>query len=229
MSQLRWLRLDYGRADRQIGRGAKPNRLSVFICVWLAAHGTSCLEAVAVLFGIVSVYLSTRENIWSWPTALVNVSLFTLLFLGSGLYSDTGLQVVYFVLSVYGWYEWLYGGAGHTAISVTATTRRTWGVLGGIGVVAWLILATVTSHLPGTKLPYLDAATTTISLLAQWMMTRKLLENWLVWIGVDVVYVGMFIYKGLYLTAINYGIYLALAVVGYIAWKKSLAATGSFA
>ena len=77
-------------------------------------------------------------------------------------------------------------------------------------------------------MPYLDAATTTISLLAQWMMTRKLLENWLVWIAVDVVYVGMFIYKGLYLTACNYGIYLALAVLGYIAWKKSLAAVASF-
>ena len=223
----RWL--DYRRAGRQIGRGANFNELSVYICVWLAAHGTSCLEAVAVVFGIVSVYLSTRENIWSWPTALVNVSLFTALFLESGLYSDTGLQVVYFALSVYGWYEWLYGGAGHTSITVSSTTRKTWTVMGGIGVIAWLILATVTSHLPGTKLPYLDAATTTVSLLAQWMMTRKLLENWIVWIVVDVVYVGMFIYKGLYLTAFNYGIYLALAVLGYIAWKKSIAATISFA
>lgn len=199
------------------------------VCQWLAAHGTSCLEAVAVVFGIVSVYLSTRENIWSWPTALVNVSLFTVLFLQSGLYSDTGLQVVYFVLSVYGWYEWLYGGTGRTAITVSSTTKRTWTILGAIGVVSWLVLATVTSHLPGTKLPYLDAATTTVSLLAQWMMTRKLLENWVVWIAVDVVYVGMFIYKGLYLTAFNYGIYLALAVLGYIAWKKSLAAATSFA
>ncbi|MEO8946336.1 MAG: nicotinamide riboside transporter PnuC [Gemmatimonadaceae bacterium] len=199
------------------------------VCAWLAAHGTSCLEAVAVVFGIVSVYLSTRENIWSWPTALVNVSLFTALFLESGLYSDTGLQVVYFVLSVYGWYEWLYGGADRTAMTVSRTSRKTWLVLGVIAVVSWAVLSTVTSRLPGTKLPYLDAATTTVSLLAQWMMTRKLLENWTVWIVVDVVYVGMFIYKGLYLTAINYGIYLALAVLGYVAWKKSLRTTASFA
>lgn len=199
------------------------------VCAWLAAHGTSCLEVVAVVFGIVSVYLSTRENIWSWPTALVNVSLFTALFLESGLYSDTGLQVVYFVLSVYGWYEWLYGGADRTAITVSRTSRKTWVVLGVIAVISWALLSTVTSRLPGTKLPYLDAATTTVSLLAQWMMTRKLLENWTVWIVVDVVYVGMFIYKGLYLTAVNYGIYLALAVLGYVAWKKSLRATASFA
>jgi nicotinamide mononucleotide transporter len=197
----------------------------VAVCLWLTAHGSSCLEAVAVIFGIISVYLSTRENIWSWPTALINVALFSALFLESGLYSDTGLQVVYFVLSLYGWYEWLYGGAGHTAIIVTRTSKKTWVVLGGIGVVVWALLGTITSRLPGTALPYVDAATTTISLLAQWMMTRKLVENWLIWIAVDVVYVGMFIYKGLYLTAFNYGIYLILAVMGYIAWKRSLAAT----
>jgi nicotinamide mononucleotide transporter len=197
----------------------------VTVCLWLTAHGSSCLEAVAVIFGIISVYLGTRQNIWSWPTALVNVALFFALFLESGLYSDTGLQVVYFVLSLYGWYEWLYGGAGRTAITVTRTSRRTWTVLAGIGVVVWALLGTITSRLPGTALPYVDSATTTVSLLAQWMMTRKLIENWLIWIAVDVVYVGMFIYKGLYLTAFNYGIYLVLAVMGYIAWKRSLAAT----
>jgi nicotinamide mononucleotide transporter len=154
---------------------------------------------------------------------LINVALFSALFLKSGLYSDAGLQVVYFVLSLYGWYEWLYGGAGRTAISVSRTSRKTWVVLGGIGVVVWALLGTITSRLPGTALPYVDAATTTISLLAQWMMTRKLIENWLIWIAVDVVYVGMFIFKGLYLTAFNYGIYLALAVLGYVAWKRSLA------
>ncbi|MGI9090868.1 MAG: nicotinamide riboside transporter PnuC [Gemmatimonadaceae bacterium] len=197
------------------------------LCVWLEAHGASCLELVAVVVGIISVYLSTRENIWSWPTALVNVSLFSVLFYRSGFYSDTGLQVVYFVLSIYGWYEWLYGGANRTAISVSRTTRTTWMVLVGIGIVVWAALGSITSRLPGTALPYVDAATTTTSLLAQWMMTRKLLENWAVWIAVDVVYIGMFIFKGLYLTAFNYGIYLALAVLGYIAWKRSLGSTTS--
>ena len=199
------------------------------MCAWLTAHGSSCLEAIAVIFGIVSVYLSTRQNIWSWPTALINVSLFSALFLRSGLYSDTGLQVVYFVLSVYGWYEWLYGGAGRTAIAVSRTSSRTWVVLGGLAVIMWALLGTITSRLPGTALPYVDAATTTVSLIAQWMMTRKLIENWLIWIAVDVVYVGMFIFKGLYLTAFNYGIYLALAVFGYLAWKRSLETASSSA
>jgi nicotinamide mononucleotide transporter len=188
------------------------------------AHGSSCLELVAVVFGVVSVFLSVRENIWSWPTALVNVALFFALFYQSGLYSDMGLQAVYFGLSLYGWYQWLYGGKGHTALKVSRTPSRHWTVLGVIAVVTWASLGTLTSGLPGASLPYVDAATTTTSLVAQWMMTRKLVENWLLWVAVDVVYIGMFVFKGLYLTAANYAVYLALAAMGYVAWKRSLAA-----
>jgi nicotinamide mononucleotide transporter len=193
------------------------------LCAWLTSHGSSCLELVAVVFGVVSVLLSVKENIWSWPTALVNVALYFALFRLTGLYSDMGLQVVYFVLSVYGWYEWLYGGKGRTALTVSRTSGKLWAILAGIGVVFWAILGKLTSHMPGVALPYVDAATATTSLIAQYLMTRKLLENWTLWIIVDVVYVGMFIFKGLYLTAGNYAIYLVLAVMGHIAWKKSLA------
>ncbi|MEO7087048.1 MAG: nicotinamide riboside transporter PnuC [Gemmatimonadaceae bacterium] len=168
--------------------------------------------------------LSVRENIWSWPTALVNVALYFALFSTAGLYSDMGLQLVYFVLSLYGWYEWLYGGKGKTALVVSRTPLRVWIILGAIGVVLWAALGAVTSRVHGVALPYVDAATTTVSLLAQWMMTRKLLENWTVWVAVDVVYICMFIFKGLYLTAANYAVYLVLAVLGHFTWKRSLAA-----
>ena len=192
------------------------------VCGWLDAHGSSCLELVAVVFGVVSVFLSVRENIWSWPTALVNVALYFALFFESGLYSDMGLQAIYFGLSLYGWYEWLYGGAGRTALKVSRTPRRVWTTLAAIAVIVWISLARVTARLPGVSLPYVDAGTTTTSLVAQWMMTRKLLENWTLWIAVDVAYIAMFIFKGLYLTAANYAIYLALAVAGRRAWKRSL-------
>jgi nicotinamide mononucleotide transporter len=192
------------------------------LCDWLTAHGSSCLELVAVLFGIVSVFLSVREHIWSWPTALVNVALYFALFFKAGLYSDMGLQAVYFGLSLYGWYEWLYGGKGHTTLTVSRTPLRVWAMLGATGLVLWVTLGRLTSGLPGVALPYVDAATTTVSLIAQFLMTRKLLENWTLWIAVDVVYIGMFIFKGLYLTAGNYAVYLILAVLGHIAWRRSL-------
>ena len=193
-------------------------------CTWLTAHGSSCLEFVAVAFGVVSVLLSVREHIWSWPTGIINVALYTVLFYRTGLYSDMGLQVVYFVLSVYGWYEWLYGGKGKTALSVTRTPRRLWPVLVVISVLFWAVDGAITSRVPGASLPYVDAALATISLVAQYLMTKKRLENWTLWIFVDIAYVGMFIYKSLYLTAANYAIYLALAVLGHIAWKRSLEA-----
>ena len=179
-------------------------------------------ELFAVLFGIVSVYLSARENIWSWPTALVNVSLYFVVFYNAKLYADMGLQVVYFALSLYGWYEWLYGGENRTELRVSRLVRSLGVRLALVGAAAAAVLGTVLSRTTDASLPYLDSATTSTSLVAQWMMTRKILENWLVWIAVDVVYVGMFIYKRLYLTAALYAVFLVLAVLGYRGWKRSL-------
>ena len=112
-----------------------------------------------------------------------------------------------------------------SALTVSRTPARLWAILAAVGLVCWAVLGKLTSGLPGVALPYVDAATATTSLVAQYMMTRKLLENWTVWIVVDVVYIGMFIFKGLYLTAGNYAVYLGLAVVGYVAWKHSLTST----
>jgi len=134
-----------------------------------------------------------------------------------------GLQIIYFVLSLYGWYEWLYGGANHSELRVTRTPARLWMYFLIIGLVSWAVLSTITSRLPNAALPYMDSALVTVSLIAQYMMTKKYVENWLLWIVVDVFYVGMFIYKKLNLTAFNYLVYLGLAVVGYIAWRRSLA------
>jgi nicotinamide mononucleotide transporter len=179
-------------------------------------------EVLAVIFGIVSVYLSTREHIWSWPTALVNVALYFVVFYEAKLYADMGLQVVYFGLSLYGWYEWLYGGANRTELHVSRTTKSLGVRLLIIGVVCAAVLGTLLARFTDAALPYVDSATTSTSLVAQWMMTRKILENWAVWMAVDVVYVGMFIYKHLYLTAALYTVFFVLAAMGYVQWKRSL-------
>ena len=180
-------------------------------------------EILAVIFGIISVYLSTREHIWSWPTALVNVALYFIVFLEAKLYADMGLQVVYFALSLYGWYEWLYGGENRTELHVSRVTRSLGLKLLLIGLASAAVLGTILARFTDASLPYLDSATTSTSLVAQWMMTRKILENWAVWVVVDVVYVGMFIFKKLYLTAGLYAVFLVLAVMGFIQWKRSLA------
>ena len=181
------------------------------------------LEVLAVITGIISVYLSTRENIWSWPTALVNVALYFVVFYEAKLYADMGLQAVYFALSLYGWYEWLYGGENRTELHVSRTPQALGVKLAVMGIACAAVLGTVLARFTDAALPYIDSATTSTSLVAQWMMTRKILENWVVWVAVDVVYIAMFIFKRLYLTAGLYAVFLVLAVMGYVQWKRSLA------
>ena len=180
------------------------------------------LEIVAALFGVVSVFLSVKENIWSWPTAIVNVGLYIVIFFESKLYGDTGLQVIYVILNAYGWYHWLYGGKNRTELPVSRTPAKLGALLLGIGVVGTAVLGTTLAKFTDAALPYVDAATTSTSLIAQWMMTRKLLENWIIWVAVDVVYIGMYIFKSLHVTAVLYLIFLILSAMGYFQWKRSL-------
>lgn len=192
--------------------------------------GLSALEVVAAVFGAVSVYLSARQRLASWPTAIVNVLLSAVVYYRARLYSDTGLQLVYFALSVYGWYEWKYGGANRTELPVARTPVRQAPrlvALTGAGALALGLLTTrYTDVLQHNRpwVPWTDATLAAASLVAQWMMTRKLVENWLVWIAVDVVYVPLLAYKGLYAFAVLYAVFLGLAVKGYVDWRRDLAA-----
>ena len=181
----------------------------------------SVLETVAVLFGIASVYLSVREHVASWPTGIVNVALYIAIFHDAKLYADMGLQVVYVAISAYGWYHWLHGGAERTPLPVSRTPRPLALVLPVLAAAGALLLGTFFARTTDASLPYLDSALTCTSLAAQWMLTRKYLENWLVWIAVDVAYVPTFLYKQLYLTAGLYTVFLVLAVMGYREWRQA--------
>ena len=181
----------------------------------------SPLEVVAATFGVISVFLSTRQNIWSWPTAIVNVALYAVVFYQGRLYGQMGLQPIYLALSIYGWYEWLHGGEQKTELRVSSASPRLLAVLAALNLVAWLALAAVLRR-TDAALPWLDALLTTTSLVAQWMMTRKILENWLLWIALDVVYVPMFFSQRLYATALLYAAFLVLAAMGYVEWRRSL-------
>jgi nicotinamide mononucleotide transporter len=196
------------------------------MCAWLLAHGMSCLELVAVAFGIWGVYLSIRESIWNWPIGMINVALYSVLFLRQKLLANAALQLVYFALSAYGWWEWLYGGAARTPLAVTrgSTRLRTGAAAAGVAIWAILLVATRST---GGAMPVFDAGTTAASLVAEWMLARKLIDNWAVWIVVDGIYVGMLIADHLYLTAFNYAIYFLLAIMGYAAWRRAPAVTSA--
>ena len=181
-------------------------------------------ELVGVVTGILGVWLTTRQKIWCWPVGLVSVVAFIVVFFRAKLYAAMGLQFVYVALIGYGWYSWLYGGEGHLSLRVSRLPRRLLAFLALIGAGASLAIGFWLGRSTDEALPYLDGFTSSFSLVAQWMQARKYLENWLVWVVVDVVYVGMSLSQGLTLTAGLYLIYICLALLGLRGWRRSMAA-----
>ncbi|WP_205501800.1 nicotinamide riboside transporter PnuC [Rufibacter psychrotolerans] len=179
-------------------------------------------EVVGVITGFLCVWLAAKQNIWTFPIALISVTLYIIIFYDARLYADMGLQVMFAGLNFYGWYMWLHKGRQRAERPVSRMTPRQWVWLLLFVPVFTLGLGTYLRLHTDADLAYWDAGTTAVSLGAQWLMSRKKLENWLVWIAVDAVYVPMYLYKELYLTAVLYFLYLALAWWGYLDWKKSL-------
>jgi nicotinamide mononucleotide transporter len=179
-------------------------------------------ELLAVAFGIASVFLSARQNVWSWPLGIINVALYVIVFHGAKLYADMGLQVVYVVLALYGWWHWLHGGANRGELRVSRVPPREVVLLAIAFFAGTAALSTILSRATDASVPVADSALTAASLVAQYMMTRKYVECWLVWIVADVAYVALFIYKSLWLTAGLYLVFCILAVVGWRQWRASL-------
>jgi nicotinamide mononucleotide transporter len=180
------------------------------------------IEIAAAAFGIASVFLSARQNVWNWPLGIVNVALYIIVFHDAKLYADMGLQAVYVVLAVYGWWHWLHGGANRSTLPVSRVPPREAALVAISFLVGTAALSTLLSRATDASLPLADSALTAASLVAQYMMTRKYVECWLVWIVADVAYVAMFIYKSLWPTAGLYLVFCVLAVVGWRQWRASL-------
>lgn len=179
------------------------------------------VEVFGFVSGAVCVMLTAEENIWNWPIGLVNNIFFIILFLDKQLFADMSLQFVYIILTVVGWYRWLRGGANHGKLAVSRVDLWESLILVAITIAG---TAGMTIFLESVKdsAPFLDALTTVLSLVAQYLLTRKAFENWFVWITADIIYVAMYSVKGLYLTAILYALFIVLCVGGLRIWHKSL-------
>ena len=179
----------------------------------------SPLEIVAVLFNIAGVWLTAQRVRWCWPVSVVAVLLYAWIFFDVKLYSDMLLQVIYAALQLYGWWQWTRAGTQHQGRQVTALTTRQ--VLTGlaIGAVGSLALGAAMAHWTDAAQPWLDAALTAFSLVAQLWMAQKRLQCWALWFVVDVIFVGLFVYKGLYLTAGLYALFTVIAIQGWRDWR----------
>jgi nicotinamide mononucleotide transporter len=194
---------------------------------WTSAAGSTPLEWVAVITGFACVWLAARESLWNFPTAIISCALYVFVYLGKQLYADCGLQGFFIAMSLYGWYEWQYGGTRQSALVVTRTTAREWGLVTlGIGLFT-AGFGYYLRHYTDDTLPYWDSFTTAGSLAAQFLLVRKRLENWLLWILVDIIYVPILWYKQLYPTSGLYALYLVLAVYGYVEWRRAARAAAA--
>lgn len=180
------------------------------------------IELVAVVLGLTCVVLTVRQHIACWPTGLAMVTLYIVIFFRAKLYSDMLLQVVYVFLQIYGWYAWLHGGVRQTPLVVSRICPWRAGQWMIVGVGGTALLGFMMSENTDASFPYVDAFTTVTSLIAQWLLGRKILESWLAWIVVDVVSIWLYLAKQLYLTAGLYAVFLLLAALGYVTWRRTL-------
>jgi nicotinamide mononucleotide transporter len=190
----------------------------------VAGAPTSWAELLGFATGILTVWLVARQHLWNWPLGVANVILLGLVFLAVGLYADAALQILYVALGLYGWWQWLYGGTGRTRLAVRRTDGTKWATLTGCGITATAALTLALTTWTDSTVPFWDALTTALSLVATYGQTRKLVESWWLWIAADLIYVPLYVHKGLYLTGALYVIFLALCVSGLLAWRRDLAA-----
>ena len=181
------------------------------------------LEIIGTALGLLNLWLTIRQNIWCWPVGIACVICFAFVFYDARLYSDLLLQFAYIGLQAYGWWRWL--GTGHRGVQSTAPVQ----VLSNTARIAWCVgVATAALALGHTMatftkadLPYLDATPTAMSLAAQWLQARKVLDSWLLFIVANLIFIGIYAMKGLYVTIALYVASSALAVAGYLAWRSS--------
>ncbi len=178
------------------------------------------LELVAVVLALAMVGCNIREIHWGWPLAIVSSLLYFLLFWRSKLYGDAVLQIFFAVVASWGWYQWLRGRrADGSELRVAWLSARGRMVALATALALWPATGWFLKTFTDTDVPWWDAFPTAVSLVGQYLLGRKFIENWAVWIIVNVVSVGLFAYKALWLTAGLYIVFIALSVVGWQAWR----------
>jgi len=188
---------------------------------WLLSNK---IELLGAILGILYIFFSIRQSILTWPIGLLTSMLYTVVFFQSKFYADMGLQVYYVVISIYGWYFWLKGTnpKENSVVSVRELSKKLWVILGITSIVIYVILVFILINFTDSDVPYMDSLTTALSIVATWMLAKKYIEQWIIWVFVDAVSAGLYVYKNLWPTVILFIVYTVMAILGYIEWKKDL-------
>ncbi|WP_132145265.1 nicotinamide riboside transporter PnuC [Luteibacter rhizovicinus] len=180
----------------------------------------SLYEAGAAFVSAWAVWLTARRQPWCYPIGLVSVLAYAWIFTDSKLYSDAALQIVFALLLVYGWHRWLHNLDDDGLVRIAPLSRGDATMHLAVGILAALVLGFVMHRWTDASLPWLDAALAAFSLVAQWWQARRHVAAWWLWIAVDVVYVGEYLYKSLFITSILYAAFVVLAVIGLRTWRR---------
>ena len=180
-------------------------------------------EFLGFVTGAICVWLCVKENVWNWPTGIANNIFYIVVFWTSGLYADSILQWIYIAISIYGWWNWLHGAAAHSKLKIGHASLVGMALYVLLTATGTLVFYELLRRYTNSTVPMWDGITTAMSLVAQYMLTRKLVENWWFWIVADLIYIVLYAYKRLFLTSLLYAIFLAMCIIGLRQWLTTMA------
>jgi len=184
---------------------------------------TNWIEIAGVILSLIYLYLSIKQKVSLWIFGFLSSVLYIIVFFNTKFYADMSLQFYYLVISIYGWYNWKYGKPdSESKLPATKISKRLILQLVLSSILIYSIYYLVLAKFTDSTIPKADSLVGMLSVIGTWMLARKLIENWLVWIVADGIATGLFYYKGLYLTSALFIIYTIMAVIGYIQWKKTI-------
>lgn len=183
---------------------------------------TTVLELASFALALCMVLLNIRQSPWGWLFAILSAAMYAVVFYDSKLYGDMSLQFFFIIVSLWGWYQWLFGGTTHHGVRVSRLPPSAYLYSGLAWVCGFITIAAFLRMFTDTDVPHIDAFLTAGSLLGQLLLSSKKIENWYVWIIIDFIYIGLYLHKALYLTALLFAIFVVLAVIGLRTWKKDL-------
>lgn len=182
------------------------------------------LDVSGAATGALAVLLLVCKSLWNWPAAILNAAIYVVAFASVGLFADAGLQFVFIAISVYGWMYWVHGGTAHREAPIAHLTLRGHALTIVLIAISTAIFASVLQRWFHSTVPVWDGLTTALSLAAIALQSRKYIENWYYWIVADIIYVPLYLYKGLPWTAALFLVYIGMCVAGVIVWNRALTA-----
>jgi nicotinamide mononucleotide transporter len=184
---------------------------------------TSYLELIAVAFGLTCVWCMKKESVLAFPLGIVNVLIYVYIFFAAKLYANAAINGFFFIMSLYGWYNWTRKDNDENTIRITRCSKPELLLNTMAVIVFFIIIRIILVRYTTSRIPAWDAVTTAVYIVAQWLLSRKKIENWILWISADTVMIGLCAWEGLYFSSFQYLVFTIIAILGFREWRTKLA------